>query len=156
MIEKQRDILCDAQEMAHIGHWEMLYDPETGLKEIEGSDEWFRIMGIRPVENSKIPLSRFRACLDVDTLAQIDRAVAEALQGETFTFEHSIIRECDGREIQIRAFGKPVSQKGRVIALRGTAQDITLQVLAQRELVNAKEAALLESKHKDIFLATMR
>lgn len=203
LVDKQKDMLADAQSMTHLGSWEILLngdgengedgevhgdsdtDDTDGSDEIYGhideeapiienpptattsnsnlfiraTEEWFRVFGINLVDedNFTIPLSRYMALLFPEDTEPIQIAINAAMTyGTPYTVTQRAHREDDKREIHIRGFGKPLfDQSGKVIALRGTAQDITHEVETNRELNAAKEAALTESKHKDIFLATM-
>ena len=196
LMEKQRDMLADAQAMTQLGNWELRtsvlpaipptnkhgdgYEAVVDVEEvedvvdidgehdpnssetiyIEASDEWFRIFGISRanVENNTIPLSRYMALLNTDDTLPIQRAIDGAFEGTPYTIIQRARREDDGKEIYIRGYGKPLFSQEKpatVIGLRGTAQDITAEIVTQNELRNAKEVAIVESKHKDIFLATM-
>jgi len=125
---------------------------------IEGSDEWFRIFGIPPGQGNQIPMDEYLGVLADEDVAPIQQKIHEALvEGIPYTITQKARRADDHREIYIRGFGKPLyAGDGRtIVGLRGTAQDITSEVAVHRELTEAKERALLESKHKDVFLATM-
>ncbi|KAJ3173759.1 hypothetical protein HDU88_002848 [Geranomyces variabilis] len=158
LVEKQRDMLNDAQALTHLGSWEMGEFGTFQLLEMEGSDEWFHIMGIAPPANKRVPFDRYLDCVDPAERPAIQDAMKNAfITGECFNFTQRIHRESDGREVYLRVFGKPLEGAARHLKgrLRGTAQDITTQVISERELVRAKEAAIMEAKHKDIFLANV-
>ncbi|KAJ3157880.1 hypothetical protein HDU89_000259 [Geranomyces variabilis] len=158
LVEKQRDMLNDAQALTHLGSWEMGEFGTFQLLEMEGSDEWFHIMGIAPPANKRVPFDRYLDCVDPAERVAIQDAIKNAtVTGECFNFTQRIHRESDGREVYLRVFGKPLDGAARHLKgrLRGTAQDITTQVISERELVRAKEAAIMEAKHKDIFLANV-
>ncbi|KAI8593898.1 hypothetical protein BDZ88DRAFT_401893 [Geranomyces variabilis] len=158
LVEKQRDMLNDAQALTHLGSWEMGEFGTFQLLEMEGSDEWFHIMGIAPPANKRVPFDRYLDCVDPAERTAIQDAIKNAtVTGECFNFTQRIHRESDGREVYLRVFGKPLEGAARHLKgrLRGTAQDITTQVISERELVRAKEAAIMEAKHKDIFLANV-
>lgn len=171
---KQRDMLADAQAMAHLGNWEIFWDlngdhpwkpedlrPLLSVDDIqvEASDEWFRIFGvdISPEARNTIPLARYMALLRDADRDPISNAISGAMRGISYTIVQRAARENDGREIYIRGYGKPVwSESGdRIVGLRGTAQDITDEVRINRELEEANARVVEESKHKDVFLATM-
>ncbi|KAJ3147572.1 hypothetical protein HDU86_007970 [Geranomyces michiganensis] len=162
LLEKQRDMLNDAQALTHLGSWELGGFEAGQLAEIEASDEWFHILGIKPSpSNNRVPFDRYLDCVDPEERVAIQDAIKNALvTGECFNFVQRVHREVDEKECYLRVFGKPLDGgdggephvKGR---LRGTAQDITTQVIAERELVRAKEAAIIEAKHKDVFLANV-
>ncbi|KAI8815663.1 uncharacterized protein EV422DRAFT_548620 [Fimicolochytrium jonesii] len=158
LVAKQRDMLADAQAMAHMGNWE-IEERENGMKWLTASEEWFRIFGIAVDDDDEhtIPFCRYLACVAEEDRQNVLSAVHEAIERlQPYHLIQRVHRESDGKEIFIRGFGKPVldGQK-RVVGMRGTSQDITAEVMRNRELTKAKELALIESKHKDTFLATM-
>ncbi|KNC96719.1 uncharacterized protein SPPG_07928 [Spizellomyces punctatus DAOM BR117] len=158
LVEKQRDMLADAQALTHLGNWELREDEKTGVRWINASDEFFRIFGMEPdtYEANRITYDRYWKCVAPEDREKIDKAVSEALlNGDSYHIIQRIRRESDRKEVYIRGYGKPVIRDGKIQGLRGTAQDITSQVFAEMELTRAKEEALIESKHKDVFLATM-
>ncbi|KAJ3176743.1 hypothetical protein HDU87_004882 [Geranomyces variabilis] len=158
LVEKQRDMLNDAQALTHLGSWEMGEFGTFQLLEMECSDEWFHILGIAPPADKRVPFDRYLDCVDPAERVAIQDAIKNAsITGECFNFTQRVHRESDGREVYLRVFGKPLDGAARHLKgrLRGTAQDITTQVISERELVRAKEAAIMEAKHKDIFLANV-
>lgn len=167
MLEKQRDMLTDAQAMTHLGNWELFTkkkpndedttDSDSDIVWIRASDEWFRIFGISVDghDDNVIPLARYMQLLEEEDVPAIQRSIEGAFRGTPYTIIQRAKREDDKKEIHIRGFGKPLYVGGKITGLRGTAQDITEEVETNRELTKAKEIATIESKHKDIFLATM-
>lgn len=220
VLVKQRDMLTDAQSMAHLGNWEVEIKEGVLDGEILASDEWFRIFGILreqssielpqnpandsapwynrayraassafdritkrddtvslggfdveaaqsvlltnddlheyPPEGNRIPMERYLALIHEDDRPTIMSYMeATVKDGTVYLVEQRAKRESDGRDIVIRGFGKPVYKMGRIIGLRGTAQDVTEETTVNRQLREAKELAILEGQHKDIFLATM-
>lgn len=170
LVNKQRDMLADAQTMAQLGNWEVLHadarKEDTALLHssdllISASREWFRIFGIKvsfvETEQNTISVERYMALLRPDDVTAIQTVMKAALEdGTAYHIVQNARREDDGREIVIRGYGKPVyGHHSQIIGLRGTAQDITSEVAINTALVRAKEDALMESKHKDVFLATM-
>ena len=187
LVDKQKDMLADAQTMTHLGSWEILHDepaeqddniesfleragedaPILGRSStstsqnlvISASEEWFRVFGIAITEQDRltIPLTRYVALLTLEDVNPIQHAISAALTfGTPYTLIQRAHKEDDGKEIYVRGYGKPLyDEQGKITGLRGTAQDITHEVETNQELTAAKEAAMTESKHKDIFLATM-
>jgi signal transduction histidine kinase/CheY-like chemotaxis protein len=109
-----------------------------------------------PPEGNRIPMERYLALIHEEDRDTIVRAMQEtATAGRTYYIEQRARRERDNREIVIKGFGKAVYNKGKIVSLRGTAQDVTEDHERNRQLKEAKELALMEGRHKDIFLATM-
>lgn len=178
LVNRQRDMLADAQAMTQLGNWEVLYTDRTlqtgdddtyslleSQKEqprdllINASDEWFRIFGIRISDSERhtIAIERYMALLEAEDRPRIQSVMHAAINhGTPYHIVQNAHREDDGISIVIRGYGKPIySETGKLLGLRGTAQDITSEVEITKQLILTKEAAVLESKHKDVFLATM-
>ncbi|KAJ3043107.1 hypothetical protein HDV00_005721 [Rhizophlyctis rosea] len=106
--------------------------------------------------NNRLTMEHLLTLIDEPDRDVVENAVRAAVEhGQIYHIETRGHRECDGRPIVIRSFGKPIYRDGQIVGLRGTAQDITEEVRKNRELSEAKDKAVLESAHKDIFLATM-
>ncbi len=132
-----------AQAIAHIGSW--YRDLVTG--ELTYSDEMFRILGVDK-GSFKVTPKTFMALLHpddhdhVNEMSQIDPS-----QPQDFYYEHRIVRP-DGAVRYIDHHSRPVfDATGKVIARRGTMQDITERKeaeialgLAQHSLDAAREA----------------
>ena len=128
------------------------FDVESPQTEYLTNDELHEY----PPEGNRIPMERYLALIHEDDRDAIMQAIQETVRtGTTYYIEQRARRENDNRPIVIRGFGKAVYSKGRVVRLRGTAQDVTEEHEKTRQLQEAKELAITEGRHKDIFLATM-
>ncbi len=120
-VQRKEAILATAQEIAHLGSWEL--DLDNGLA--NWSDEMFKLFGYPP---SQQPM----ALEDVlKTLSEVDRARVEAaLQSAVayrtpYDITYSITRQ-DGTRREIRARALPMADaSGRVTRLVGTSLDVT-------------------------------
>jgi len=123
--------LARAQEIACVGHWKL--DPET--HQVTGSDELFRIFGLRRDEAT---LDAFAGVVHPEDrnydLHHITRGMTH---GESWDIEHRLICR-DGAEKTVRAIGEAVVDgSGKTVELVGTVQDITGQKQAEAEVRRA-------------------
>ena len=145
---KSLDKLNEAQKLAKIGSW--FFTPST--KEVEWSEETFRIYGLDPKKG--VP--------DFDTLVSLihkddKEFVLEAIaQGKPFDIEHKINVQ-NNEQKWIRSICKPIlDDKDQLISLSGTYQDITQMMLAKKEIVEYQtslqklttEITMIEEKQK--------
>ncbi len=129
--------LKKAQEIAHLGSWEL--DPAR--RRLTWSDEACRILGMIPRESD----GSYGAFLEL--VHPQDRAAIDAAyrgSGQEGTLEHRIVRRSDGRIRFVREKWEKVHDgRGRDLRMLGTIHDITEQkqaertLLAQRELLRA-------------------
>lgn len=144
--------LNEAQSLAKLGNWE--FDLTT--YNLFWSDELYSIFEIpkdTPTEKLyETYLSRFTK----DDLVELNQRIQECqAKGTPYTFMHKIdVENADPKYVIGRGFAR-INEKGEIISLYGTAQDITEKYIAERELVNAKEKAELASIAKSDFLANM-
>ena len=108
-----------SQALAHVGSWE--WDIETG--QVIWSRELYHLFDER--EAAPIDFQRFLARIHPDdrdaTRTTVEQALAER---RPFTVEHRVVH-ADGSIRCIRGVGDVVTQAGRPIRMRGTAQDVT-------------------------------
>jgi len=116
---KSEERLLMAQEIAHLGHWEL--DPET--YEITASDELLRIFGLTREEASFESLLGAVHPEDRDLdLSMIRKGVEH---GENWDIEHRLLRR-DGTERVVHAVGNVTTDAaGKTVQVIGTVQDIT-------------------------------
>lgn len=121
-------LLEKAQLIAKIGHWKL--KPATG--EITGSDELFHIFGLSEASAS---LDAFVEVVHPDDREMDIAAIQRGVEyGESWDLEHRLICQ-DGTEKWVHAVGEAIKDdKGNVIELLGTIQDITHEKLNDIEL----------------------
>jgi PAS domain S-box-containing protein len=132
-----------AQEMAQLGSW--VFTPATS--ELIWSDELFRIFEIEKVPVDQL-YAAYRAAFHPDDLYLLD----EVIQLEkAYTFENRIICK-DGKIKYVMNIGDFVrNTHGKIIQMKGTAQDITLRKMAENnriEYLQMLEELLFSLSHK--------
>lgn len=153
VLRRSEKHLAKAQQIAHIGSWELdLHDLEDlSSNELRWSDETYRIFGYRPRE---VPVTNdlFFQAVHVEDRPRIVEAVGRALRDrKPYQIEHRILRR-DGAERIIYEHADVVcdDKTGRLLMLLGTCQDITERrhvEIAARE--NAERFHLLVDGVKD-------
>jgi formate hydrogenlyase transcriptional activator len=122
--------LSEAQRLAQIGSWE--WDPNTDI--VTWSRELYRITGRDPNQPA-VSYEGHSQLLTAESWERLQRSVEEALRGGTpYELDLEYVRP-DGSTIWARARGEVQRDgTGRVVRLRGTAQDITRRKLAESAL----------------------
>lgn len=122
-LKKNRDLLKKAQEIAHIGSWEL--DPAADR--LTWSDEVYRIFGVHPGEFE----ATYRDFLDLihpDDRAMVNQAYLNSLDnGDSgYEIEHRIVRKntSEIRYVHEKCFHER-NRSGAVIRSVGMVQDIT-------------------------------
>ncbi len=138
-LAKNEALLKEAQRVAHIGHWE-LEDP-TGAP--SWSEEIFHIFGLDPAEGEP-PFEAHRDIIHAEDWDRFDHSVRTcSSEGQPFDIELRLLRP-DGSIRWMNVKGEPrTNEKGDVVRLFGTAQDVTDMKRIELDLRNQK--VLLQS-----------
>jgi len=138
--------LVRAQQLAHIGHWEMNFSS----KDIKWSDEVCRIHGLLPGQNLQ-SLETWQSLVhpeDRSLICKNIESVEDCLHD--FSIQYRILLE-DGRIKYINCESKTeFNSDGKAIGLYGTAQDVTKTVILETRLVNE-----MRSKQSEIMAAVL-
>ncbi len=134
--------LSEAQRLAQVGSWQ--WDPLTDT--VTWSRELYRITGRDP----NLPAASYKEhslLLTAESWERLQRSVEEALRsGTPYELDLEYVRPA-GPTIWVRARGEGQRDvSGRIVRLRGTAQDITERRRAERELAIANERLRLAMK----------
>ena len=136
-LQESRDLLAKAQEIAHIGSWEL--DLQTDR--LTWTDEVYRIFGLQPQEFG----ATYRAFLDhvhPDDRAKVDAAYVNSLNEgkDAYEIQHRVIRKNTGeiREVHEKCFHER-DPSGRVIRSVGMVQDVTKLKRAEEALQKSEE-----------------
>ncbi|MFC1572559.1 PAS domain S-box protein [Candidatus Eisenbacteria bacterium] len=146
-LRRKERYLEEAQTLARVGYWTL--HPDT--QHIDGSDELFRIFGLRREEAT---LDAFLEVVHPEDreydLSHIRRGIEH---GESWDIEHRLVCR-DGTERTVHAKGQAITDEtGRVVQLLGTVQDITERKRAEEE--TRKLAAVVKHSRELVNLATM-
>jgi PAS domain S-box-containing protein len=124
-----------AQEIAHLGSWELELSnlEDVNANRLSWSDEVFRIFGYKP-EEIEVSNKNFFKAVHPDDRERISVAVANTIKtGQPYDINHRIIR-ADGSVGMVHEQGRIVrDDSGRPARLVGVVQDITKNYLLARE-----------------------
>jgi PAS domain S-box-containing protein len=150
--QKHREsLLNEAQKIAHVGAWE--YDLITG--KIFWTEEVYRIHEL-PLD-FHIDFGTIMLYYMPESRTKLLDAITRAIENkESYDLELKFKSE-KGRELWVKAIGKPIISKGKVVKLCGAFQDITQTKDAlsrlresEKKLNEAQELAHLSSWEHDL------
>lgn len=145
-LRKSEAQLAKAQEIAHLGSWEL--DLTNGA--ICWSDELYRIYGLAPqsVELTDDLVSGYTHPEDRDRIGQIISTSPRDLQ--PFDFDYRIVRP-DGSVRALHAEGEVLcDQTGKAVRMVGTAQDVTERKQTEDAIVLLQTVTLEISTAEDL------
>jgi len=151
LLRRNQAMLLEAQNIAHIGSWE--HNVATGRE--TWSNEMFRIFGQDPLNDKTSPKERQRRIHPEDWV-KIGAAMQGAIKtGTPFNLEFRIIHP-DGTTHWGWILGKAASnEKGKVVKVYGTLQDITERKQAQELLQQSEEKyrSLIEHLNEIVYMS---
>jgi len=166
-LQESEASLRHAQEIAKLGDWR--FDLKT--HDVEWSDQVYEIFEL---EDRPVTVEKFRTFVHPDDLERVDQLMQQAEdERKTITLEYRIVTSSGEEKYILDTGSEVVNDQGRVVALVGTIQDITLSKQAElnlikmneeleqrvldrtRELKYAKEKAESADRLKSAFLASM-
>ena len=129
--------LAEAQALARLGSWE--WNISDNL--LEWSDEMYRLYGLVAGEEP-ITFERYQSLLHPEDRDASREIITQALlSGDSFSFDHRVIRP-DGVERIFHGRGKVVrNASGHAVRMLGTGQDVTESRRAEAALRAATEYA---------------
>ena len=142
--------LREAQELAKLGSWTYdIFDDQTIW-----SEEIFRMVELDPAQGEP-QLEDYLAMIHQEDRTELEEAITQAIEyGQAYTNYHRIL--VNGKVKYLHAIGRPqLNQRGDVVRLIGTIQDISENISANQDLLKAKEDAESAAKIKQEFLANM-
>jgi signal transduction histidine kinase len=150
-LEKERNLLHEAQAIAKVGSWELTI-PSLQL---EGSEQAYRVFELEHQPGATL-YKASRNEIHQEDIARVDLSFTSAIEkGEPFVVEYRIICS-NGALKHLLSIGEAVkNEQGVVTSIKGTIQDITERKLAEVKLKEAKEFAEEANSAKSRFLANM-
>ena len=120
-VQRNEAILATAQEIAHLGSWELELDSGRA----HWSDEMFKLLGY-PLSSQTMALEDVLKTLSADDRARVTVAMQSAVANQTpYDITYRITRQ-DGTQREIRARALPIADaSGRITHLVGTSLDVT-------------------------------
>ena len=148
-LDRSQALLDQAQRLAKLGSWEI----DLRTERIRASEGYLRILGLTAEQLDGLsPAEAIGRLVHPDDRERVAALVAAGMRGERLHVETRIVRP-DGEERLVVAHGERVHDgDGTLVALRGSAQDVTEQRAAERTLADAlvtREAAAREHRIAD-------
>lgn len=138
--------LKEAQNLAHIGHWEL----DLVENNLYWSDEVYRIFGLKPQEFGAT-YEAFLAHIHPDDVNFVNNTYAKSVnQKSGYNVEHRIVRENGEIGFVEERCEHSYDEDGKVIRSIGTVHDITKQKIAQNELQLASK--VFEKMHDGVLI----
>ncbi|HEY2713436.1 MAG TPA: PAS domain S-box protein [Chthoniobacterales bacterium] len=152
-VRESEEGLSLAQEMAHIGSWEVKLANRVPREDVHPrwSNETFRIFGFKPGE-FEVTRRSFLDLLHTDERQASKDAFVKLLRhGAPYNMDHRVVLS-DGTERIVHVDGGLIrNRKGEPVKLAGTLQDITERTQAQKRIIDSlreKEVLLKEIHHR--------
>jgi PAS domain S-box-containing protein len=149
-LAESRTQLEEAQSLANLGYWTA--NKMSG--DLQWSEEIYRIFGLHPAE-FKPSVEAFKKAVHPEDLALLEESELRAATTGVHDVVHRIIRPNGDIRFVHELARAQLDDRGRVVQMAGTVQDVTELKLAEQAMQQAKEAAEAASRAKSEFLASM-
>lgn len=141
-LRKNEALLANMSETAKIGGWEL----DVNTLQIDWTDETYFIYELDPSQQPN--LAEGIKYYHPDDRSKIEKAVQKAIDlKEPFDLEVKFIT-ATGKQLWVRAIGRPITKNGKTTKVTGTFQDITER--KKTELSIQHHLQLLEQKNKEL------
>ncbi len=134
-LQQKETLYKQAQEMGKIGNWR--WDIITN--KVAWSDELYRIFGLEPL-NSEMTLEQYLKLLHPDDKAKMNEVIQKCYQQhQPYEIYHRLLMP-DGTTKHIHSKGEiMLDAHNKPLKMFGTAQDVTRQQIAERNLRESQE-----------------
>ena len=153
-LKQSEERLERAQEIAHLGSWELNLAENT----LTWSDEIYRIFGLKPKEFGAT-YEAFLEYIHPDDRAAVDEAYSGSVREgkDTYEIEHRIIRK-DNREVRfVHEKCQHIKDKnGNIVRSLGMVHDITERKRAEQEIKESEERFRAIAEASPILIAVSR
>jgi PAS domain S-box-containing protein len=146
-LHKRERELGETQRLGRVGTWE--WDPEND--KVIWSEELYHILGLEP-QNPAPSFKEHAALYSRESYRELQKAVATALDtGQPYELDLEVL-SARAPSRWIRGRGEAIrDENGRVVRLRGTAQDITEKRRTQEALRDSEERFRLAAQSGRMF-----
>jgi PAS domain S-box-containing protein len=131
---RERYHLEKAQEIAHVGTWEL----DVRANRLIWTDEVYRIFGLP--KGTELTYERFLECVYPDDRKYVDKKWKAALKKEPYKIEHRILVNGEIKWVREQAEIK-FDERGHAVSGIGAVQDITEQKKTERALKESEVTA---------------
>ncbi|TBR19710.1 MAG: PAS domain-containing hybrid sensor histidine kinase/response regulator [Chitinophagaceae bacterium] len=151
-LEKELKFLLESQSAGLVGSWERDFETNN----IYATKEFFRIIGVKPPRDSKIRFSQYLKLVHPEDRNKLLTATKLAsLAPDYYSTQYRLIRP-DYKLIEVVINAKIIRDKQeKLIGIRGTICDFTLQQKAINDLAEAKKSAEHLAVMHEAYLANM-
>ena len=151
-LEKSKQRLARAQEIAHLGSWEL----DLVNNDLTWSDEVYRIFGLEP-QQFAATYEAFLEAVHPDDRAAVNDAYSGSLREgrDSYEIEHRIVRKTGEVRYVHEKCEHFRNESGEIIRSVGMVHDITDRKQIETSLREAKTTAEAATRAKSEFLANM-
>ncbi|MCD6596257.1 MAG: PocR ligand-binding domain-containing protein, partial [Bacteroidales bacterium] len=149
--EESERKLKEAQQISHLGHWEL----DLVNNKLVWSDEIYRIFNLKPQEFGAT-YEAFLENIHPDDRNKVNEAYTGSLKDKTpYEIEHRLLLKTGELKHVLEKCNTEFDKHGNPIRSMGTVLDITPLKKTEQELIKAKEKAEESGRLKSAFLANM-
>jgi PAS domain S-box-containing protein len=131
-LEQVKENLARAQEIAHIGSWQL----DIAKNKLWWSDETYRIFGV--ANGTPMTYEKFLAYVHPEHKTGVEEPWLAALKGKPYDIEHRIIVADKVKWVRERA-EVTFDEAGNAVSAIGTVQDITERKKAEDEIKKSEK-----------------
>lgn len=145
-LKQSEDRLKEAQEIAHVGHWDL----DLIEDKLVWSDEVFRIFGVEPQSFGE-SLEAFMSAIHPDDKEMVQMAYSDSIKDHApYNITHKVVRP-DGEVRFVHEICKTVyDSMGKALRSIGTVQDITDRIKSEQEKVQLQHQLQQSQKMQSI------
>ncbi len=133
-LTRERYHLEKAQEIAHVGTWEL----DVEADRLIWTDEVYRVFGLP--KGTELTYKRFLECVHPDDREYVDKKWKAALKKEPYKIEHRILANDEIKWVREQAEIK-FNERGHAVRGIGAVQDITEEKKAEQALKESEVTA---------------
>jgi PAS domain S-box-containing protein len=137
-LEVRAKQLSEAQELAHIGSWEL----DTANKNVIASDEFYHIFGLEL--GTELNLKQLIHQVHPSDLDMVKKELNATIDQQKAFFLDFKITRANGDIREVSQQGRPIlDEDGKIVKIIGTTQDITERFKIQLQMIQSNKMASL-------------